>query len=422
AVLNVVKDYGFDDDAIVKAGQNNNENAVAGAVYTYTVMVENKGPSTILDGKTLYFRDIVSSGQTIQSVDFGGVNPTVGTNGRFDLQMVNDITAGATFSFDVTVFVDAAAPNTIRNTVYIWQDDPNTDVDNPDAQAETPPIDVDRDYGFDDDAIVKAGQNNNENALAGNEYTYTVTVTNQGPSVIMSGTAIHFRELPSAGQTVTGISYNGSPVSWDAEGLFQIAVANDVAVNGTFNFDVTVLVDAAAPATISNKVYVWQDAPTDIDTPEGEAETPPIDVDRDYGFDDDAIVKAGQNNNENAVAGSEYTYTVTVTNQGPSVIMSGTAIHFRELPSAGQTVTGISYNGSSVSMGADNLFQIAVANDVAVNGTFNFDVTVFVYTAAPATISNTLSLRDALPIYIDTPEGEAETPPIDVDRDYGFDD
>src|SRR5690606_15850631 len=330
--------------------------------------------------------------------------------------MVNDITAGATFSFDVTVFVDAAAPNTIRNTVYIWQDDPNTDVDNPDAQAETPPIDVDRDYGFDDDAIVKAGQNNNENALAGNEYTYTVTVTNQGPSIIMSGTAIHFRELPSAGQTVTGISYNGSPVSWDAEGLFQIAVANDVAVNGTFNFDVTVLVDAAAPATISNKVYVWQDAPTDIDTPEGEAETPPIDVDRDYGFDDDAIVKAGQNNNENAVAGSEYTYTVTVTNQGPSVIMGGTAIHFRELPSAGQTVTGISYSGSPVSWDAEGLFQIAVANDVAVNGTFNFDVTVLVDAAAPATISNKVYVWQDAPTDIDTPDGEDETPPIDVDR------
>src|SRR5690606_39541409 len=134
----------------------------------------------------------------------------------------------------------------------------------------------------------------------------------------MSGTAIHFRELPSAGQTVTGISYNGSPVSWDAEGLFQIAVANDVAVNGTFNFDVTVLVDAAAPATISNKVYVWQDAPTDVRTPTRQASSHANDAYGDYGFDDDAIVKAGQNNNENAVAGSEYTYTGTVTNKGPS--------------------------------------------------------------------------------------------------------
>src|SRR5690606_41131328 len=91
-------------------------------------------------------------------------------------------------------------------------------------------------------------------------------------------------------------------VSWDAQGLFQVAVDNDVAVNGTFNFDVTVLVDAAAPATINNKVYVCQAAPTDIDTPERAAETPPIDVDRDYGFDDDAIAKAGQNNNENRSA------------------------------------------------------------------------------------------------------------------------
>src|SRR5690606_20845055 len=45
AIISVVKDYGIDDGAITKAGQNNNENAVAGKDYTYSVTVENQGPS-----------------------------------------------------------------------------------------------------------------------------------------------------------------------------------------------------------------------------------------------------------------------------------------------------------------------------------------------------------------------------------------
>src|SRR5690606_23606249 len=125
-----------------------------------------------------------------------------------------------------------------------------------DGTATAGPIDVDRDYGFDDDAIAKVGQNSNENAVAGSTYTYTVTVENQGPSTIANGTLVYFRDVLTTGQTLTGISYNGSAVTVDGNGLFNIAVAGAVAVNGTFTFDVSVLVAADAPATISNTVHI----------------------------------------------------------------------------------------------------------------------------------------------------------------------
>src|SRR5699024_8985377 len=278
---------------------NGNENAVAGDEYTYTVTVENQGPSTILDGTTLYFQDVVSNGQDIVEITSNkGTVSTVGAAGEFELEVTTAVAPNETFTLTVEVDVSADAPSTINNTIHIWADDPGTDVDNlptPDGTAETPDIDVDRDYGFDDDAISKAGQNNNENAVAGDDYTYTVTVENQGPSTILDGTALYFQDVVSNGQTLTSVTYEGNTVTPDSDGLFSLDVAGDIAVNQTITFDVTVDVSSDAPSTINNTIHIWADDPgTDLDTPDGTATTPDIDVDRDYGFDDGAISKSGQ--------------------------------------------------------------------------------------------------------------------------------
>src|SRR5699024_11907741 len=134
----------------------------------------------------------------------------------------------------------------------LWADDPGTDLDNPDRTATTPYIDVDRDYVIDDGAISKAGQNNNENAVAGDDYTYTVTVENQGPSTILDGTTLYFQDVVSNGQILTSVTYEGNTVTPDSDGLFSLDVVGDIAVNQTITFDVEVDVSADAPSTINN--------------------------------------------------------------------------------------------------------------------------------------------------------------------------
>src|SRR5699024_7505859 len=373
------------------------------------------------------FQDVVSGGQTLTEVNYDGTAITPDSDGLFSLDVAGDVAVNQTITFEVAVDVSSDAPSTINNTIHIWTDDPGTDLDNPDGTAETPDIDVDRDYGFDDGAISKSGQNNNENAVAGDEYTYTVTVENQGPSTILDGTTLYFQDVVSNGQTLTSVTYEGNTVTPDSDGLFSLDVVGDIAVNQTITFDVEVDVSADAPSTINNTIHIWADDPgTDVDnlpTPDGTAETPDIDVDRDYGFDDDAISKAGQNNNENAVAGDDYTYTVTVENQGPSTILDRTALHFQDVVSNGQTLTSVTYEGNTVTPDSDGLFSLDVAGDIAVNQTITFDVTVDVSSDAPSTINNTIHIwADDPGTDLDNPDGTATTPDIDVDRDYGFDD
>src|SRR5699024_665335 len=348
---------------------NGNENAVAGDEYTYTVTVENQGPSTILDGTTLYFEDVVCDGQDIvETTSNKGTVSTVGAAGEFELEVTTAVAPNETFTLTVEVDVSSDAPSTINNTIHIWADDPGTDLDNPDGTATTPDIDVDRDYGFDNGAISKVGQNGNENAVAGDEYTYTVTVENQGPSTILDGTTLYFQDVVSSGQTLTSVAYEGNTITPDSDGLFSLDVVGDIAVNQTITFDVTVDVSSDAPSTINNTIHIWADDPgTDLDNPDGTATTPDIDVDRDYGFDDGAISKSGQNNNENAVAGDEYTYTVTVENQGPSTILDGTTLYFQDVVSNGQTLTSVTYEGNTVTPDSDGLFSLDVVGDIAVN-------------------------------------------------------
>src|SRR5699024_10290963 len=319
---------------------NGNENAVAGDEYTYTVTVENQGPSTILDGTTLYFEDVVCDGQDIvETTSNKGTVSTVGAAGEFELEVTTAVAPNETFTLTVEVDVSSDAPSTINNTIHIWTDDPGTDLDNPDGTAETPDIDVDRDYGFDDGAISKSGQNNNENAVAGDEYTYTVTVENQGPSTILDGTTLYFQDVVSNGQTLTSVTYEGNTVTPDSDGLFSLDVVGDIAVNQTITFDVTVDVSADAPSTINNTIHIWADDPgTDLGTPDGTATTPDIDVDRDYGLGEDgALIKVAKEGEDAiAIAGEEFEYTITLTNKGKSTIKEGTELYFQDELSEGQ--------------------------------------------------------------------------------------
>src|SRR5699024_12357881 len=122
----------------------------------------------------------------------------------------------------VIVEFSAHALSIVRNTITIWADDPGTGLHNPDGTAEAPDSDVDRDYGFDDGAISKAGQNNNENAVAGDGYTYPVTVENQGPSTILDGATLYFQDVVSSGQILTSVTYEGNTVTPDSDGLFSL--------------------------------------------------------------------------------------------------------------------------------------------------------------------------------------------------------
>ncbi|ERJ59381.1 hypothetical protein M472_11410 [Sphingobacterium paucimobilis HER1398] len=326
----VIRKYGFDDDAITKVGDA--PSAVAGKPYSYTVTVNNNGPSTIMNGTSIYFQDVVSAGQKLVSVtSTTGTASLDASTGLFTLVLNKDIAKDASFTLNITVDVDAGAPKEISNTIHIWQDNPGSDVNNlpvPDGTATTDPIPVERDYGWGEPgAVVKVGDA--VEAIAGEEFSYTVTLTNKGASTILDGTELRLQDVVSAGQTITGIISDKGVVSpVDANGFFTLTVNQDVVVTEQIKLTVVVDVDPDAQVnTVHNTINIWEDKTPITDGPDGTDTTDPIPVAFNAKFTVTKTTDAIE-----AVAGEKVKYDVVLTNAGPSTAKIGKEILVIETP------------------------------------------------------------------------------------------
>src|SRR5690606_34664318 len=204
----------------------------------------------------------------------------------------------------------------------LWQDAP-TDIDTPDGEDETPPIDVDRTSKM---SITKVADQTR--VKAGEETTFTVTITNEGPSVMESGRVITLKERPGTGVSIRGYAIVSGAATLNGSGNdAALTTTAELGVGENIVVRITALVDADAPAQITNGIAVWgPDTPT-TDDPDDEGETPPIDVDRESKV---SITKVADE--ARVTAGEETTFTVTVTNNGPSLMESGRIITLKERP------------------------------------------------------------------------------------------
>src|SRR5690606_2049105 len=281
----------------------------------------------------------------------------------------------------ITALVDADAPAQITNGIAVWGPDTPT-TDDPDDEGETPPIDVDRESKV---SITKVADE--ARVTAGEETTFTVTVTNNGPSVMESGRIITLKERPGTGVSIRGYAIVSGAATLNGSG-------NDAALTTTAKLGVgesivvriTALVDADAPARITNGIAIWgPDTPT-TDDPDDEDETQPIPVDRESVLSiakvaDEARVKEGE----------ATTFTVTVTNNGPSAIAVGKVIRLQELPSDGLQITGYrAMSNNATVAGTANAANVTTTAIIPVGGTIIISVEAVVTEGedTPETITN----------------------------------
>src|SRR5699024_2265887 len=117
----------------------------------------------------------------------------------FPTRRSSDLAVGGTIEVQVSADIDSDAPSTITNGIKVWGPDKDPETDDPDDEDETPEIPVDREYAL---SITKVADESS--VKAGGSTSFTLTITNDGPSAIEAGKAIELRELPSTGVTITG--------------------------------------------------------------------------------------------------------------------------------------------------------------------------------------------------------------------------
>ena len=239
---------------------------VAGRALSYVVTVTNLGPS---DALSVAVTDTLPPG-----VSPGGV---VTTN-------LGTLVAGAGTSFAINVGVDASTLGTIGNTAEVTSSTTDTNSSN-DSVAEQTTVNDESDLGLTKDASL-------DTVVAGTPLTYTLYVTNAGPSDARN---VQVVDILPPGVTPTGA---------DATDLGTLAS------HSSTSFAIQVTVNSSTLGILTNNAQVTTSATDTNPANDGASEFSTVIARADLGV--------AKSDSANPVAGMPVTYTVTVTNAGPS--------------------------------------------------------------------------------------------------------
>jgi uncharacterized repeat protein (TIGR01451 family) len=253
-------DFGFFGFDLVLDKSVEQTSAAPMETLTYTVRVVNDGPST---AKSVQFVDNLPAGVSYKShtVSKGGI--TLVHSGGNLTGTFGNMAAGEVIIVTIKVEVKATASGVLTNHAEVSAPDEENVLNNEDdvETTITPKIDLAIDKS-DSKEIVKPGET----------FTYTVTVTNNGPSNATGVTVID--TLPS-----TGITYIDSSIpEIEADGTLMFDLGN-LASGATTSFTITVKVNSNFTGTLLNHVDVSANEEETTYTNNQDTEPTPVEID-----------------------------------------------------------------------------------------------------------------------------------------------
>ncbi len=345
---------------------------LAGNDLTYTIVITNNGPS---DATNVQVTDTLPAGVT-----FGSANTTAGTCGEAAGTVTCDIGnladgAIATSTIVVNVPASTADSGTIAaNSASVTATETDPTPGNDTNDSGTSDVDREADLG-----VTKT--RDADPVLAGNNLTYTVTVTNNGPS---DASNVQISDPLPAGVTFSSANATAGTCG-EAAGTVTCDIG--ILANGaiaTSTIVVTVPSNTSDSATIAaNSASVSADE-TDPTAGNDSNSSGTSDVDREVDLSLSKTRSAAI-----VAAGGSLTYTIEVTNNGPSDA-SGVSIT-DNLPTE---VTLNSSTGCTESPAGGE--PTCTIGDIAAGATatVTFDVTVGAGVSNGTTVSNTASLNN----------------------------
>ncbi len=377
--------------------------AGSGSDFDYSITVTNNGPSTAAD---VTLSDPLPGEVSFVSVAPAGPTCTE-TSGTIDCDF-GSLANGASQVVTVTVTAQVTPTGPFDNTATVATTTPESDTTNNDDTAPvtiTPIADV---------TVTKTAP---ASVVAGTEFDYSITVTNNGPATADDVTLsdplpgeVSFVSVSPAGPTCTETTGTidcdfGSLASGASEVVTLTVTAQDEAAP---SFDNT--------ATVATSTFESDDTNNDDTAPV--VITPISDV---------TVTKTAP---ANVDAGSDFDYTITVTNNGPSTADSVTLsdplpgqVSFVSVapgnPTCGELGGTVACDFGSLASGASEIVTVTVtAQD---EGAPSFDNTATVATTTPE--SDTTNNDDTAPVVIDpiTDVTVTKTAPGNVDAGSDFD-
>ncbi len=327
--------------------------AIPGTSFTYSIEVTNDGPS---DATGVTVDLPLPAGTTFSAATAGGTE-TAGTV----TWTIGDLAVGASTTVEVTVEVDPGATGTLNATATVSGDQADPNPAN-DSEDEATDLDPQTDLG-----VVLT--DSVDPAIPGTSFTYSIEVTNDGPSDATGVTV----DLPlPAGTTFSAATAGGTEtagtVTW---------TIGDLAVGASTTVEVTVEVDPGATGTLNATATVSGDQADPNPANDSEDEATDLDPQTDLGVVlTDSV--------DPAIPGTSFTYSIEVTNDGPSdatgvtvdlPLPAGTT--FSAATAGGTETAGtVTWTIGDLAVGASTTVEVTVEVDPGATGTLNATATV----------------------------------------------
>ena len=269
---------------------------VAGSNLTYTVTVSNLGPS---DAAGVVMTDTLPANVTYQS--YTGANWTCTLNG-VNLRCVRttNLVAAASDSVVILTKVKSATTTALSNTAIVraTTTDP---VSTNNSKTEATTVQTSADLRVNKIDTI-------DPVIPGNYMAYTIVITNTGPS-----DAVGVKITDTLPVGVSYATHVPTPewVCQVVSGELHCSRAASMVASTTLQIDVAVLVDASVTSTLSNLVRVGSSTPDPVTTNNSDTELTAVTPQSDLNI-------AKIESVDPVVAGTNLTYTLTVSNTGPS--------------------------------------------------------------------------------------------------------
>ena len=366
-------------------------NVAAGEVVTYTIVATNAGPSLIVGASvTDSLPGVLVGAAWTCSATVGSTcaNPS----GLGSVNELVDLAAGGEVTLSITATVNASAAagvlsNSSSITMPIGSVDP-TPANN--TATDTTAINQRADLSISKDDFTSR-------AVAGSSTSYTVVVSNSGPSNVFGATVA---DAIPAGATTMSWTCSATPgASCAPSGSGPMSAVVNMAAGSSTTFTVVVGIDSAASGLLTNTATVVPPAGVIDSNP---ADNSATDVDSIAGVADLSITKT--DGSPTATPGTTTTYTVVVTNNGPSNVIGASVV---DLEPAGQTFASWTCAASAGATCANlsGSGDIATTVDLAVGASATFTIDASIGAAVTAAIINTATIT--------TPSGVTDPNPAD---------
>jgi uncharacterized repeat protein (TIGR01451 family) len=275
---------------------DNSATAVPGTSTTYTIVVTNAGPRDVTGATVQDTFPANLTGVTWTASATGGATGFTANGSGGAINDTVNMPAGSRITYIVTGAVSAAATGSLSNTATVTAPAGVTDPDTSnnvatDTDTLTPQADL---------ALTKTIDNPTPNV--GDNVTFTVTLTNHGPS---DATGVQVNDLLPTG--LTFVSDTTSQGSYDsATGLWNVGTVTN---GSSKTLTLTARVDLPQPLT--NTATISHSDPFDPDGSNNSASASEAAQQADL-----QVQKTVDNSRPNV--GDVITFTITLTNGGPN--------------------------------------------------------------------------------------------------------